>query len=141
MMNYSILATTIFALHGCSVHCANVEGKTALRLSRNLQLKTVTKLELVNAQTDKKIVDLFDGQIIYMQEITGLITPNFNINASTSGPVSSRSLVVVWFEGPPEGQAGVSIVASHLGMRHNQCLLFQNYIKYFLDALIQKMSF
>ena len=42
-----------------------------------------------------------------------------------------RSLVVVWFEGPPEGQAGVSIVASHLGMRHNQCFFLSKFNKIF----------
>jgi hypothetical protein len=56
---------------------------------RDLQVNSVTKLELINAKTDVKILDLFDGQIIDMQSISGLTAPDFNINALVSGPVSS----------------------------------------------------
>lgn len=89
MYRYSVLATAIFVLHGVLVCCAKAERNNLLRLSRNLQLKSVTKLTLINAQTDKTTIDIVDGMVIYMQDIVGLTAPNFNINATTSGSVSS----------------------------------------------------
>jgi hypothetical protein len=55
--------------------------------SRNLQ--KLTRLELYNAKTDKKISDLIDGQVIDIQSIAGLTSPSFNINAVVQGSVSS----------------------------------------------------
>jgi hypothetical protein len=58
-------------------------------LERDLQVHSVTKLELINAKSDVKIFDLFDGQIINMQSIARLTALDFNINALVSGPVLS----------------------------------------------------
>jgi hypothetical protein len=86
LSTFSILVLAVVFVHnGFPLCCADV----SLRSSRNLQLKSVTKLVLINAQTDEKIIDLFDGMVIYMQDIAGLTSPNFNINATTSGSVSS----------------------------------------------------
>ena len=47
----------------------------------------VTRLELINAKTDKKISDLFYGQYVNVSSISGLTGPEFNINAVVNGPV------------------------------------------------------
>ena len=47
----------------------------------------VTRLELINAKTDKKISDLFFGQYVNVSSIAGLTGPEFNINAVIDGPV------------------------------------------------------
>jgi hypothetical protein len=47
----------------------------------------VTRLELINAKTDKKISDLFFGQYVNVSSITGLTGPEFNINAVVDGSV------------------------------------------------------
>jgi hypothetical protein len=47
----------------------------------------VTRLELINAKTDKKISDLFYGQYVNVSSISGLSGPEFNINAVVDGPV------------------------------------------------------
>ena len=47
----------------------------------------VTRLELINAKTDKKISDLFFGQYVNVSSIVGLTGPEFNINAVVDGSV------------------------------------------------------
>jgi hypothetical protein len=55
---------------------------------------TVTGLSLVNSKTNAKIVDLADGMVINVKDISGLSTPSFNINASYTGDVES---VEYWY--------------------------------------------
>jgi hypothetical protein len=62
--------------------------------SRQLQQATVgsiTRFDLINAVTEKKINSLSNGQVIVVSSIPGLTTtsPNFNIDAKTSGTVQS----------------------------------------------------
>jgi hypothetical protein len=56
---------------------------------RDLQVNSVTGLELINAKTDAKILDLFNDRIIDMKSTSNLTATNFNINATVSGPVAS----------------------------------------------------
>ena len=66
---------------------------------RNLQSISIIRLELINAQNDTIVTDLFNGQVINMKNITALTGPNFNINAVTSaGSVSS---VIFGYNGNP----------------------------------------
>jgi hypothetical protein len=60
-----------------------------LSRTRNLQAPVVTNFELINANTDVKIMDIVDGQVINVNNIVGLSAPAFNINAITTGSVSS----------------------------------------------------
>ena len=65
---------------------------------RNLQSNPIVRLELINALNDIKIADLVDGQVFNIQDVAGLTSPNFNINAVTTGSVSS---VVFGWNGNP----------------------------------------
>jgi hypothetical protein len=68
--------------------CSSVEGSRLPQPTRSLQQAIITKLELINARNDTKILDLYDGLVINMIDIVGLTDPNFNINALTSVPVA-----------------------------------------------------
>jgi hypothetical protein len=52
---------------------------------RQLTQGQVTKLQLVNADTDQVIVELEDGMVIALDAIPGMIDPSFNILALVSG--------------------------------------------------------
>ena len=61
------------------------DTRSSLQLRRRNAV--VTRLELINTKTDKKISDLFFGQYVNVSSIAGLTGPEFNINAIVDGPV------------------------------------------------------
>jgi Malectin domain len=59
-------------------------------LSRSLQaVGSVTQFDLINAITEKNITTLSNGQVIVVSSIPGMTSPNFNVEAKTSGTVGS----------------------------------------------------
>jgi hypothetical protein len=88
-----VVSTFLLLKHNVSSSCVDNNSNSLLHsrglAERYLQVNSVTKLELINAKSDVKIMDLFDGQVVNMQDISALTIPDFNINASVSGPVSS----------------------------------------------------
>jgi Malectin domain len=68
------------------------EGATMDRTdsARHLEdVGSITRLDLINAITDKSITTLFNNQVIVVSSIPGMSSPNFNIEAKTTGDVDS----------------------------------------------------
>jgi hypothetical protein len=89
-MVHRLLAITILISSILNTSCNEVGSKSSLRRleERQLQKNSIIKLELINAETDKKIMDLVNGQVINIMN-TGLTQPSFSINATASSDVKS----------------------------------------------------
>jgi hypothetical protein len=95
MLIYSILLSTLLVAVATNLEATNPKKisngplRHTRRESKQLdrQASIVTKLELINAKTDKKVSDLFYGKYINVSSIKGMTFPDFNINAVVSGPV------------------------------------------------------
>jgi Malectin domain len=62
----------------------------AVEETRNLQtVGSITALDLINAKTDLKITTLTTGQVIAVSSIPGMTSPDFNIDAKSTGNVLS----------------------------------------------------
>jgi Malectin domain len=71
--------------------------------SRSLQaVGSVIQFDLINAITDKSVTTLSNGQVIVVSSIPNMTSPNFNVEAKTSGTVGSVVFalngVTVWTE-------------------------------------------
>jgi hypothetical protein len=102
-MRATAVATVLFLLGACVYHCpanaaaglirgagndsADVVVKKEPRMLQGVG--AITSIDLINAMTDLKIVTLSSGQEILVSSIPGMTSPDFNLEAKSTGIVQS----------------------------------------------------
>jgi hypothetical protein len=111
-----LLWILLFSLQRCGANLDSAfsgQPESALRGSqRKLQLASIVALELMDANTDKKIVNLSNELVVDVSSIPGMSRPSFNINAVVSGPIQS---VVFGFNANPTFRTETSALYAFCG--------------------------